>query len=65
MTACAFGDPTCPCQDGDACHYIDLPGSPAMATVEVNGVPVEGTIHTLAEGWEDHGVVIDTGLRSV
>ena len=29
--ACAFGDPTCPCQDGDACHYVDLPDSPAMA----------------------------------
>jgi len=28
--ACPFGDPYCPCQDGDACHYIDLPGSPAM-----------------------------------
>lgn len=28
--ACAFGDPFCPCQDGDACHYVDLPGSPAM-----------------------------------
>lgn len=29
-TPCAFGDPTCPCQDGDSCHYVDLPGSPAM-----------------------------------
>lgn len=27
---CAFGDPYCPCQDGDACHYVDVPGSPAM-----------------------------------
>ena len=24
------GDPACPCQDGDACHYVDLPGRPAM-----------------------------------
>lgn len=23
-------DPTCPCPDGDACHYEDLPGSLAM-----------------------------------
>jgi hypothetical protein len=23
-------DPLCPCQDGDACHYRDLPRSPAM-----------------------------------
>jgi hypothetical protein len=28
--ACAFGDPYCPCQDDDACHYVDMPGSPAM-----------------------------------
>lgn len=27
---CPFGDPYCPCQDGDACHYVSLPGSPAM-----------------------------------
>lgn len=27
---CIGRDPTCPCQDGDACHYVDLPGSPAM-----------------------------------
>ena len=28
--SCAFGNPCCPCQDGDACHYVALPGSPAM-----------------------------------
>lgn len=27
---CLGGDPTCPCLDGDACHYTDLPGSPAL-----------------------------------
>lgn len=27
---CKGGDPFCPCQDGDACHYVDMPGSPAM-----------------------------------
>jgi hypothetical protein len=27
---CPFGDPTCPCPDGDPCHYVDLPGSPGM-----------------------------------
>jgi hypothetical protein len=21
MTACVYGDPFCPCQDGDSCHY--------------------------------------------
>ena len=30
MKACPFGDPFCPCQDGDACHYRDTPNSPAM-----------------------------------
>ena len=28
---CPHGDPTCPCQDGDSCHYEDIPGYPAMA----------------------------------
>jgi hypothetical protein len=27
---CIGGDKSCPCHDGDACHYKDLPGSPAM-----------------------------------
>jgi len=30
VSKCAFGDPLCPCQDGDPCHYVDLPDSPAM-----------------------------------
>lgn len=29
-TACVGNDPACPCQDGDACHYVDVDGSPAM-----------------------------------
>lgn len=29
---CIGGDPTCPCQDGDLCHYVDDPvtGTKAM-----------------------------------
>ena len=27
---CAFGDPACPCQDGDVCHYVAQGKSPAM-----------------------------------
>jgi hypothetical protein len=27
---CAFGDPTCPCQDGDLCHYVADEDTPAM-----------------------------------
>jgi hypothetical protein len=27
---CIGDDPACPCQDGDACHYRDILGSPGM-----------------------------------
>ena len=27
---CAFGDPTCSCQDGDVCHYVATKDTPAM-----------------------------------
>jgi hypothetical protein len=55
MSQCPFGDPLCPCPDGLACHYVDLPDSPAMARVMVNGVPVIGKVQTLPDGWEDRG----------
>lgn len=35
---CAYGDRTCPCQDGDLCHYVDAPGSPAMQPPTIDGV---------------------------
>lgn len=28
---CPHGDPTCPCQDGDACHYETYGDSPSLA----------------------------------
>ncbi len=31
---CPGNDPTCPGHDGDACHYEDLPDSPAMETTD-------------------------------
>lgn len=31
---CRGNDPYCPCQDDFACHYVDLPGSPAMKPKE-------------------------------
>jgi hypothetical protein len=37
-TPCIGGDPTCPCQDGDACHYKayeaipDFPATDAFPT---------------------------------
>lgn len=31
LTPCAFDDPTCPCQDGDACHHVDVGDTKAWA----------------------------------
>lgn len=28
---CKFGDPACPCQDGDPCHYVATKETPAMS----------------------------------
>ncbi len=33
-TSCIGNDPGCPCQDGDACHYRDIPGSPGWPVKE-------------------------------
>lgn len=33
MSICRYGDPTCPCQDGDSCHYEDAGDSPAWPIV--------------------------------
>ena len=30
MKRCIGNDPSCPCQDGDACHYRAVAGTPAM-----------------------------------
>jgi hypothetical protein len=30
---CAGNDPTCPCQDGDPCHYEDFSGTPAFSVL--------------------------------
>lgn len=27
---CPYGDPTCPCQDGDPCHYEPFEDTPAI-----------------------------------
>jgi hypothetical protein len=36
MTPCIGNDPYCPCQDGDSCHYRDIPGSPGWPLPTVN-----------------------------
>ena len=30
MKPCPFGDPMCPCQDGDVCHYVATKKTPAF-----------------------------------
>lgn len=30
---CPYGDPTCPCQDGDACHYEPIEGTDGLRHV--------------------------------
>ncbi len=34
MADCPHGDPHCPCQDGDACHYEDVGDSKAWPAPE-------------------------------
>lgn len=39
-TACIGSDPTCPCQDGDACHYKDAAdGTKAMPVIRTPAKP--------------------------
>jgi hypothetical protein len=40
--ACPFGDPTCPCQDGDVCHYVNDPLSETMAMTPPAGAETPG-----------------------
>ncbi len=47
---CPFGDPYCPCPDGDACHYVDLPGSPAMTPPEGEDVRLPPNLVGVPEG---------------
>ena len=42
MTTCKYGDPTCPCQDGDPCHYEPHGDTPAM------NVPPEYVLQAVA-----------------
>ena len=63
MSECKYGDPHCPCQDGDACHYESYEGSPAVACVPTDYVRralgrAEAENFKLAAG----ACVIDGGL---
>lgn len=43
-TSCIGNDRLCPCQDGDACHYVDLPGSPAWPLPKLSENPNADTL---------------------
>ena len=76
MTTCIGGDPLCPCQDGDACHYRDagktkgfpMPASDQQVPQPVTDDEVATFIHTMggqfariiAEIWHTHP---DFGIR--
>ena len=48
---CAFGDPYCPCRDGDACHYVDAGGSPAMTPPGEERDSEGALARAMAEAW--------------
>lgn len=45
--ACPYGDPACPCQDGDSCHYEDTVDTQAMAPP----APHAEAVRVLEEAW--------------
>lgn len=55
LTACAFGDPTCPCPDGLACHYVEHDDTPAMDPQHITAAapPLPTNLFELgqARGW--------------
>jgi hypothetical protein len=53
---CIGGNPTCPCQDGDACHYKDAPGSKAMPipAAPADTVKDDCTPNHWCNGYETH-----------
>jgi hypothetical protein len=42
---CKYGDTTCPCQDGDTCHYIDDP------ITNTKAMPVRGS-NSILVAWK-------------
>ena len=65
MTDCPHGDPHCPCQDGDACHYEDVGDSKAWdhsgTYVEFHhdGIPEGGGKPLTDEQWLRLFAVVD------
>lgn len=43
-TACVHGDPTCPCIDGDGCHYEAAPDAPTESGKKPLHCPTTGIV---------------------
>lgn len=44
---CPHGDPACPCQDGDSCHYEAYGDSPAMACAHCDPNDLEAAVEAI------------------
>jgi hypothetical protein len=49
---CKYGDPFCPCQDGDPCHYEGENPMTPPARIESGSTPTPKQIETLDNIWE-------------
>ena len=61
---CPHGDPYCPCQDGDACHYVAYGTSPAlrpMTRVEIDRLTDAAQTQAAASTW--HATEAERVLR--
>jgi len=60
LVPCRWGDETCPCQDGDPCHYEgDMPMMPPAVWRWVDVVGLDAAAEALREAinYRDHGAV--------
>lgn len=50
-TTCPHGDPYCPCQDGDPCHYEWAGDTPPMDCVHCMTAPIRGHENDMVWSW--------------
>lgn len=62
---CIHGDPTCPCQDGDACHYEACPDAPTESGKNPMRCPTSGVIGCTSCGHSDNSARDATNLTDV
>lgn len=57
MSVCNYGDPACPCQDGDACHYEgENAMPPPTAFVLATALEAIRLVYKVPRPWIDGGV---------